>query len=132
MLLSKAKHALMYAAILAAGLGVGRAAPIVIEYFKPAYATGDFQAYYAGTTSKVLLYGTKTCPYCAKTRAYFQEKGIAFADIDVNNDPKGKHDFGALGGATVPVILIGERRLDGFRPDVIDAALKAAHLPIAR
>jgi glutaredoxin len=120
------KNLLVYGAILAGGWGIGWATPRAVQYFKPAYTEGDYSAYYAGTAVNVLVYGTATCPFCAKTRAYLRAHQIPFADLDVDKSEKGKKDFVALKSPTVPVILIGSRRINGYNESAIVAALEAA------
>lgn len=126
------KSVAVYGLILAAGLAVGWGAPRIYDRLKPSYSKGDFSAYYAGTASKVVVYGTPTCPYCAKARAYLREQNIQFADLDVTTNEKAKRDFAKLGSRAVPVILVGDRRIDGFNSSAIGDALKAAGLPIPR
>lgn len=122
------KSTAIYGIILAAGLAVGWGAPRIYERLKPAYTESDYSAYYAGTASKVIVYGTPTCPYCAKTRAYLREHQIQFADLDITTNDKAIRDFEKLGSRAVPVILVGRRRIDGFNSSAIQDALKAAGL----
>ncbi|MGB9107309.1 MAG: glutaredoxin family protein [Telluria sp.] len=118
-----AKNLVLYTLILAAGLGIGHYVPKLVQMVKPKYSEGNFAAYYPNANTQVVVYGTATCPFCARTRAYLKERHIAFADVDVNQSDKGRHDFGELGGKAVPVILIGNRKLVGFDPAAIEAAL---------
>ncbi|SFG94494.1 Glutaredoxin [Duganella sp. CF458] len=115
----------MYALILAAGLAVGVAVAKVPALFKKDFVQGDYSAYLAQHKARVVLYGTETCPYCAKARAYFKEQGIAYADLDVGKPGQAREEFKKLGGSGVPLLLIGERRIEGFNAGVITAALKA-------
>jgi glutaredoxin len=123
MFAKKAKNLAVYAAILGGGLAIGHYLPQAVRMVMPKYSEGNFNAYYPDAKTKVVVYGTETCPYCARTRAYLKERNIAFSDFDVNKSEKGKHDFGELGGKAVPVILIGDRKLVGFDREAIDAAL---------
>jgi glutaredoxin len=131
MMISKyVKLGLVYGLIIAAGLAVGWGAPRVYMAFKPAFSEGDYSAHYIGRETDVVVYGTATCPYCAKTRAYLLEHHINFADLDVNTDEKARVAFAQLGAKSVPIILIGKRRLDGFSPTALQSALDAAgHSP---
>jgi mycoredoxin len=130
-LLKYLKLTATYGMILVAGLVIGWGVPRAYERFKPAYSEGDFSAYYAGTNTNVVVYGTPTCPYCTKARAYLREHRIPFADLDVTTSDKAKRDFAKLGSRAVPVILVGSRRIDGFNSAAIQDALEAAghHIP---
>lgn len=116
----------LYALILAAGLAVGVAVAKVPALFKKDFVQGDYSAYLTQHKAQVVLYGTQTCPFCAKARAYFKEKGIAYADLDVGTPGESREEFKKLGGRSVPLLLIGDRRIDGFNASVIKAALKAS------
>ena len=70
------------------------------------------------------MYSTQSCPYCAKTRAYFAERKIAFVERDVQADPTALAQFKQLGGTGVPQVLIGDRRISGFAPKALDDALE--------
>jgi len=118
-----ARNLLLYGLILAAGLAAGRYVPQVVRMVMPKYSEGNFAAYYPDAKTRVVVYGTETCPYCAKARAYLKTRQVAFADFDVAKSDKGKQDFAKLGGKAVPVILIGDRQLVGFDQGAIDAAL---------
>ncbi|RYE79162.1 MAG: glutaredoxin family protein [Oxalobacteraceae bacterium] len=124
-----AKNLVVYGLILAGGLAVGRYLPQLAQMVMPKYNQGDFAAYYPDAKTRVVVYGTETCPYCAKARAYLKERQVAFGDFDVAKSEKGKQDFAKLGGKAVPVILIGDRQLVGFNQAAIDAALDKLKSP---
>jgi glutaredoxin len=117
------KNLVIYGLILAGGLGIGHYLPVAARMVMPKYSEGNFNAYYPDAKTRVAVYGTPTCPYCAKARAYLKQRNIAFGDFDVTASDKAKQDFAQLGGKAVPVILIGDRQLVGFDKDAIDAAL---------
>jgi len=114
----------VYALILALGLAAGRLLPQVWRMVTPNYSSGDFNAFYPDAKTRVVVYGTATCPYCAQARDYLKGRQVAFGDFDVKDGAKGQRDYAALGAKVVPVILIGNRRLEGFNQKAIDDALK--------
>jgi glutaredoxin 3 len=57
---------------------------------------------------------------------YLSQKGIPFTERNVGRDPKAREELMALGLTSLPVLLIGDKRLTGFNPAQIDAALSAA------
>ncbi|MCG2635145.1 MAG: glutaredoxin family protein [Gammaproteobacteria bacterium] len=75
----------------------------------------------AARQSKVVLYSTAWCGYCARARAYFWANQIAFTEYDVETTAKGKRDYKRLNGKGVPVILVGQKRLNGFNIDSFEA-----------
>lgn len=62
----------------------------------------------------VVMYSTVRCGYCRKARAYFNANGIAYTDYDVETSNKGRQDYQRMGARGVPVILVGNKRMNGF------------------
>jgi len=48
---------------------------------------------------------------------------VAFTERNVGKDPTARQELMDLGLTSLPVILIGDKRLTGFNPNAIDAAL---------
>lgn len=67
-----------------------------------------------GKSNKLVMYSTSWCGYCKKARNYFIANNIAFEEYDVENTNKGKRDYDKLGGGGVPIILMGNKRMNGF------------------
>ncbi len=126
MLIGKLKSLSLYALVLALGLGCGYVAVNLKGWLKSPYTEGNYAAHFPDPSIQVVVYGTSTCKFCAMTRDYLKQEKIRFADFDVENDPKAREKFIALGSQTVPVILIGDRRISGFNKPVIEAALRKA------
>ena len=57
---------------------------------------------------------------------YLSQKGIQFTERNVGKDPTARQELMALGLLSLPVIIIGDKKLTGFNPKAIDAALGAA------
>lgn len=72
---------------------------------------------------KVVLYGTAWCGYCKKQRELFDEKGIAFDDLDVETSTSAMSAYQGLNGQGYPLIYVGYRRFDGYHEDDILAAI---------
>ena len=69
---------------------------------------------------KVIVYSTPTCMYCNMLKAYFEEKGVEYENIDVQADPeRGREMVEATGQMGVPVTKIGEEYIVGFNQPVI-------------
>jgi glutaredoxin len=66
---------------------------------------------------KVVMYSASWCRVCKQARRYFEENGIRFAEYDVETSEQGKSGFQELGAKGVPVILVGNRRMNGFSID---------------
>ncbi len=62
----------------------------------------------------VVMYGAAWCGYCKRARRYFDTHGVAYREYDVEKDAAARREFERLGGHGVPLILVGEARLQGF------------------
>ncbi len=71
---------------------------------------------------KVIMYSTSWCGYCKKAKKYFQKNKIAFSERDIEKSEKAKREYDKLGGKAVPVILIGDNKLQGFSEGAFEAA----------
>lgn len=74
----------------------------------------------------VVMYATSWCPYCAQARAYFAKNGIAYVEHDVEASAAAHAEFRRLGGRGVPLIFVGEERIDGFNELAFEFALVKA------
>lgn len=73
---------------------------------------------------QVKIYTTSTCVYCRGAKDYFQEKGIAYEEINLSEHPDRIQEMVQMSGQMgVPVILINDRIVVGFNRGAIDEAL---------
>lgn len=63
---------------------------------------------------RVVMYSATWCGVCKRAAAYFRRKGVPFREYDVETSTKGRADFKRLGGRGVPIILVGDARINGF------------------
>ncbi len=62
----------------------------------------------------IVMYATGWCPYCQRARGLLAKKGVAFTEIDVEEDGKLREEMIARSGKrTVPQIFIGEKHVGG-------------------
>ena len=71
-------------------------------------------------SADVVMYSTTWCGYCKKARKYFQQNKIPFAEYEVEKSEKGKRDYKSMNGRGVPIILVGDKRMNGFSPGAFD------------
>jgi len=77
-------------------------------------------------TESVVLYSTTWCGHCKRARSYFQNNGIAFTEYDVETSARGKADYTRLGARGVPIILVGDKRMNGFSPESFEQLYASA------
>jgi glutaredoxin 3 len=65
--------------------------------------------------SKVTVYTTSHCPYCVRAKEFLKRKGVAFEEINLEDDPEELNKLkNRTGLRTVPQIFIGEKLIGGF------------------
>lgn len=65
--------------------------------------------------AKVEIYSSMLCGYCYRAKKLLEQKGVAFADIDVMASPKRRAEMVARSGGrtSVPQIFIDDRHIGG-------------------
>ncbi|MEO6687735.1 MAG: glutaredoxin family protein [Dokdonella sp.] len=71
----------------------------------------------------VIMYATRDCPYCAKTREYLTEKGVQWEERDIETSPQAAAEWKAKGGVGTPLVLINGEQIQGFDKEKLDAEL---------
>lgn len=71
---------------------------------------------------EVILYATSWCGYCAKTREFLGERGIAYTELDIEKSSDARRAYDALGGRGVPVLKVNGTVIHGYNPQGILAA----------
>ncbi len=68
----------------------------------------------------VVMYSTSWCGNCKKAKRHFRNNNISFREYDIEKNEQAAREFRALKGRGVPVILIGDRRMNGFDTGTFD------------
>ena len=85
--------------------------------------------------AQVEIYTTGWCPYCARAKSVLQQKGVAFEEISLDEEPERRTEMvrRAQGGRTVPQIFIDGEHIGGCddmvaldRKGLLDAKLGIA------
>jgi glutaredoxin len=98
------------------------AGPPVVTKFSPASAAT------AASAQHVRLLSASWCGYCKRAAAYLRSRGTPFEEMDVEKSSQGKREYDALRGHGVPIILVGDRRMDGYDQATLAMMLKDAGL----
>ena len=75
----------------------------------------------------VKIYSTTWCGYCRRLKRQMEERGIAFTDIDIEEQPElGERIVDATGGyRTVPSVEVGDRLLVNPSIDQVQEAMES-------
>lgn len=65
-------------------------------------------------TSPVLIYTMTTCPYCVAAKKLLKKKGVAFEEVNLDEQPNRWDECEKRSGLqTVPQIFFGDRHIGG-------------------
>ena len=73
----------------------------------------------------LLIYTSANCHWCHKTKAFLNQKGVVYREIDVATEPLATQKLIDLTGQrSVPVIMKGNDYVVGFNPTQIEEMLQ--------
>jgi glutaredoxin 3 len=65
--------------------------------------------------SKVTVYSTEPCSFCARVKGMLQAHGIEFTEVNLSKDPEGRVALaGRTGMMTFPQVVVDGELLGGF------------------
>jgi glutaredoxin-like YruB-family protein len=75
---------------------------------------------------EVVIYTTSWCPWCKRTRAWLDAKGIEYVEKDIERNEEWAHEMRALtGSGSVPVVVIDGVVIRGFNQAKMEALLRS-------
>ncbi|NUP74311.1 MAG: glutaredoxin-like protein NrdH [Sinomonas sp.] len=81
----------------------------------------------ATAVTTITVYSKPACVQCNMTKKALEKKGLAYAEVDVTQNPAAlEYITEDLGYSQAPVVVVDEHNhWSGFRPDLIDATAAA-------
>ena len=70
-----------------------------------------------------ILYTQAGCAESAKVRAWLRDREIAFGERNASTDPDAAQELCATGVFATPLLVVGNAKVLGFRPQEIEALL---------
>lgn len=80
------------------------------------------------TLPRITLYSSPNCGHCRQIKAHLLRLKIPFQDFDISRNNRAQNEFQRLGARGVPLLLIGEKRLDGYEPHRLEKLLRSCGL----
>lgn len=74
----------------------------------------------------VIMYTTQWCPYCHQARLYFKRHAFSYIEYDIEASAENQANYQALNGIGLPLILVGDKRMEGFSPRSFEDLLRQA------
>lgn len=66
------------------------------------------------TSKNVSMYSAAWCGVCKKAKKYFNKNNISYVEYDIDKDKAARQRYKKMGARGVPVIFVGDRRMNGF------------------
>jgi glutaredoxin 3 len=65
--------------------------------------------------SKVTVYTTDPCSFCARVKALLKSRGVEFDEVNLAKDPAGRVELAKRTGMmSFPQVLVGDRVIGGY------------------
>jgi len=78
--------------------------------------------------TRVTLFTTSRCPHCKQVSALLRQEKVRFQTFDIEKNRRAAVEFQRAGGRSVPLLLIGERKIVGADHKKIKKTLITAGL----
>ena len=72
----------------------------------------------------VVIYTTPQYGYCNLAKSFFRKHNINYFEYDITTSQEGLQEYTELNGRGVPLIFIGETRMDGYNERYLRSVLK--------
>ena len=91
----------------------------------PILERGDFSQILSLTDKPIAIFTTSTCPYCALLREYLTENQLPVTEYVVDQNNQAAEIFSQLDAQSIPVLLVGDTRINGIDKQSIQQTLRA-------
>ena len=76
--------------------------------------------------NKVIVYSTTWCGVCKKAKRWLRKNKIPFNEYDTEKSARGRRDYKKMNGTGVPIIKVGQQRMQGFSAERLTQLLRNA------
>ncbi len=75
---------------------------------------------------RITLYSTTSCGHCRQLKQWLKQHQIRFVEMDVQRNARAFKAYQRHGGRGVPLLLVGEHKIQGFNAKQFPAQLRKA------
>jgi glutaredoxin len=72
----------------------------------------------------VVIFTTPRCGYCNLAKSFFRKHDINYFEYDISSSDEGLQEYQELNGHGVPLIFVGDTRMDGYNERYLKTVLK--------
>lgn len=77
-------------------------------------------------TDGIIMLSATWCGYCDALRQDLDRMGVAYSELDIDDEARGSAAFDAVDARGVPVLVVGQEIVYGYDPDRARALIAAA------
>ncbi|CAM3610892.1 glutaredoxin family protein [Marinicrinis lubricantis] len=74
-------------------------------------------------SAKAIVYSSTHCNYCAQVKKYLADQGVEYEERNIDLDDKFAEELWNTGMRSVPVTVIGEKKILGFNQTQLNKAI---------
>lgn len=74
----------------------------------------------------ITVYSTPNCVQCMMTKKFLDRFRVEYSAVDLSEDPVAHEMVKSLGYQAAPVVIAGDLHWSGFRPELLEMAIKKA------
>ena len=74
-------------------------------------------------TQEIIVYSGLRCKPCEAVKGFLKESGFSYIEKNIHLDKQARQELLAMGMKSIPVTIIGDRRIEGFDREKIAEAL---------
>lgn len=78
----------------------------------------------------ITLYSTAGCSHCRQLKQWLKQHQLGFLEMDVQRNARALKHFQRHGGRGVPLLLVGEHKIQGFHARRLPAQLRKAGISL--
>jgi len=101
---------------------------VPVYFFLVDKPAGDDSQPISTEDTQVILLSTTRCGYCKLAKNYLDKHSIDYLELDVEQSAEGRRLYNELKGRGVPIILIGDTRINGYDEEMLKQALQKENL----
>lgn len=83
------------------------------------------------TAPRITVYTTTRCAHCHRLMAFLRKLKVRYSEQNIERNRRAFTEFQRQGGKGVPLVLIGQQKLNGYNPDKLKQALTKAGVDLA-
>ncbi|PZE20679.1 glutaredoxin family protein [Paenibacillus xerothermodurans] len=73
--------------------------------------------------ANVIVYSSSNCHFCGQVKKFLNDQGVAFEERNIDLDEKYAEELWNTGMRSVPVTVIGDKKILGFNQTQLNKAI---------